>query len=154
MVSTPQGALDHKILRPIIAAGSTKLLTHNDDGSVVKLDTLAGSTVTLPKALGSGVSFHFIVSVLATSNSHVVKVGNTTDVMQGIILMNGDTAANACEAFAAAATDDTITLNRSTTGSVSLGEHVEVIDVDPGVWQVRGSVSATGAEATPFSATV
>jgi hypothetical protein len=154
MVHTPQGALDHKILRPIVAAGATKLLTYNDDGSVVKLDTLAGSIVTLPKAVGSGVSFLFIVSVLATSNSHIVKVGNTTDVMQGIILMNGDTAANAAEAFAAAATDDTITLNRTTTGSVTLGEHIEVMDVAPGVWQVRGAVSATGVEATPFSATV
>jgi hypothetical protein len=154
MTSTPHGAMDIKVLRPLIAAGSTKTLKYDDDGAVVKLDTAAGSVVTLPKAIGSGVSFLFVVTVLATSNSHIVKVGNTTDEMQGIILMNGDTAANAAEAFAAADNDDTITLNRTTTGSVTLGEHIEVIDIAAGVWQVRGSVSATGTEATPFSATV
>lgn len=154
MPTTPQNAWDIKVFKPTIAAGSTKTLTHQDDGALVKLDTLAGSTVTLPKAVGSMCSFLFVVTVLATSNSHIVKVGNTTDQIQGIILMNGDTAANAAEAFAAAANDDTITLNRTTTGSVTIGEHLELIDIAAGVWFVRGSVSATGAEATPFSATV
>lgn len=139
----------------IIPAGSTKTLGPHDREKLIKLDTLAGSVVTLPKALGSLSRFDFLVTVLATSNSHIVKVGNTTDVMRGIILGHRVDVGNAVLGFAAGATDDTVTLNRTTTGSVSLGEWLEFVDIASGIWHVRGVLSATGAAfATPFSATV
>ena len=123
-------------------------------GRIGNLDTLTGSTVTLPAAVGSGAKFKFRVSVLATSNSHIIKVANSVDVMQGIILAGGDTATTVINHWATAGTSDTITLNRTTTGSTQLGEWVELEDVAPGVWQVFGVVEQTGTEATPFSATV
>lgn len=138
-----------------IPAGSTKSLGPLDAEKVIRLDTLTGSVVTLPKAVGKGARYGFYVSVLATSNSHIVKVRDAVDVMRGIILGHRVDTGNAVLGFAAGATDDTVTLNRTTTGSVSLGEWLEFQDVASGIWHVKGFLSATGAAfATPFSATV
>jgi hypothetical protein len=139
-----------------VAAGATLSLTAaTHGGKVIAWDTAAGSIVTLPASSGSGVRFRFYVKTLATSNSHIVKVANATDVFVGLILGSRVDSGNAVLGFAAGATDDTITLNRTTTGSVSKGEWVEVEDVATGFWQVKGILSATGAAfATPFSATV
>lgn len=135
------------------AGGSSITLTAEDDERITLLDTAAGTTVTLPAASGSGVKFRFVISTVATTNSHIVKVANASDTMIGIILSLDDTGANAV-GFAAAATSDTITLNRSTTGSVSKGEYIEVEDIAANVWFVNGVISNTGTPATPFSATV
>lgn len=139
-----------------VGAGATKTLTvAANNKQTIKLDTLAGSVVTLPAATGSGARFLFLVTLLATSNSHIVKVANSTDVMIGIMSGVRVDSGNAVLAFPTVAASDTITLNRTTTGSVSLGEWFELEDVAAGFWSVRGVLSATGAAfATPFSATV
>lgn len=144
-----------KISSLTVAGGSSLTLTAaTHHGKIILLDTAAGTTVTLPAATGSGARFRFVVSVLATSNSHKIQVvGN--DTMQGIILGSRVDSGNAVLGFAAGATSDTITLNRTTTGSVSLGEWVEVVDIAADLWQVSGVLTATGAAfATPFSAAV
>src|SRR3989304_3873082 len=120
-----------------VAAGSTLTLTvasHNK--KVIKLDTAAGSTVTLPASTGSGALFRFIVTVIATSNNHIIKVANANDVMAGVIVSMDDTSANAV-AFAAGSTADTITLNRTTTGSVTKGEWIEIEDIAVNLWHVK-----------------
>jgi len=125
---------------------------HSD--KIICLDTATGSVCTLPAASGTGSVFRFVVSVLATSNSHVVKVANASDTIAGIVEMVDTDTAGTTTAFATAATSDTITLNRSTTGSVTIGEWLELIDVKANVWAVRGQLSNTASGATPFSATV
>lgn len=150
------GSALHRDSGYYVAAGSTLTLTVNDhDGKCIKLDTLAGSVVTLPAATGSGARFRFVVTVKATSNSHKIQVANANDTMQGIILTRDDTSDNA-QAFDADATAgaDTITLNRSTFGSVVKGEWIEVEDIAANVWQVTGLIANTGTAATPFSAAV
>lgn len=138
-----------------LAAGSTRSLGPLDHDKTVRFDTLTGSVVTLPAAIGKGLRVSAVVTVLATSNSHIIKVNNTTDVMRGIIMGTRVDVGNAVLGFAAGAADDTVTLNRTTTGSVSLGEWLEFYDIAAGVWHVRGMLSATGAAfATPFSSTV
>lgn len=137
-----------------VAAGGTKTLTPNDSGATIKLDTSTGSVVTLPAATGSGVEFRFLVSALAASNSHVIQVANASDVMIGGIVIADTDSSGAASSFFAGATSDTITLNRSTTGSVSLGEWIEIEDVVANKWAVRGLLSGTGTVATPFSAAV
>lgn len=139
-----------------IAAGATLALTEaTHDGRTILLNALAGSVVTLPAATGSMAKFGFLVSVLATSNSHIVKVANASDTMIGLISGTRVDSGNAVLGFAAQATSDTITLNRTTTGSVSPGEYFEVQDIAVNLWEVKGMLSATGAAfATPFSATV
>lgn len=147
---------DHRVLAAsrYVPGGSALTLdktTHG--GKTIQLDTLAGTTITLPAATGSGVRFNFCTSVIATSNSHVVKVGNTTDVMTGALAVV-DNADGTCTMFGTVAASDTITLNRSDTGSVKIGEYFWVEDVKAGYWSVGGTIVATGSEATPFSAAV
>lgn len=134
-----------------VAAGATKALTAANNNQTVKLDTLAGSAVTLPAATGSGARFKFLVTVLATSNSHVISAAGV-DVMIGMIAGARVDSSNAALIFAAQSTSNTITLNRTNTGSVTLGEWVDAEDVAAGIWEVTGSLTATGgAFATPFS---
>lgn len=142
-----------------LGAGSTLALTAANDKQTIKLDTVTGSVVTLPAATGSGVKFKFLVSAVATSNSHKVQVASNTDFMIGIISGVSDDPATvkgwiAANSGTVATNSDTITLNRSTTGSVSVGEYIEVEDVAASTWAVNGMISQTGTEATPFSAAV
>jgi hypothetical protein len=142
-----------------VAAGSTKTLTSANNNQTINLDTLTGSVVTLPAASGSGVKFKFLVTVLATSASHKIQVANASDFMIGMITTMSDDPATV-KAFAAAnsgtvsTNSDTITLNRSTTGSVVVGEWLEVEDVAANTWAVRGLTASTGTEASAFSAAV
>lgn len=134
-----------------VAAGSTRALTDAESRSTVLLDTATGSVVTLPAATGSGRTYRFIVSVLATTNSHIVKVGVASDIIIGVLGIVGSSST----AFAAnGTTHDGITLNRTTTGSVSKGEWFFLEDIASGVWHVRGYLTASGAPATPFGALV
>jgi hypothetical protein len=137
-------------------AGSTKTLVANDSGAVVELDTAAGSTVTLPAGSSSaiGTKFRFVVKTLATSNSHIIKVANASDIMVGGITTVDTDSSDAAATFATTSTSDTITLNRSTTGSVRTGEWIDVEYVATNRWAVHGFVFVTGTPATPFSATV
>jgi hypothetical protein len=142
-----------------VNAGATLTLTaaaHGGlpQGGIINLNNAAGSIVTLPAATGSGNIYRFRVSVLATSNSHIVKVANASDVMQGFAVIADTDTAGAASMFMTAATSDTITLNRSTTGSVSVGEYIEVEDVATNTFLVRAYISGNGVVATPFSATV
>lgn len=137
------------------AAGSTLTMNEKDHaGRTILLDTAAGSTVTLPASNGGGAVYRFVVSTLATSNSHIIKAASASDSMQGIIFSRDDTSDNAVAFAATAGTSDTITLNRSTTGSVTVGEYIEIVDIASGRFQVMGFVTNTGTPATQFSATV
>ncbi len=153
-------ALDNQALNnPVItnapiAAGATKTLTAAAHaGKTIKLDTAAGSVVTLPTSTGGGAVYKFLVTVTATSNSHVIKVGNATDEFRGFVVQDSDTA-TAPNIWWAADNDDTITLNRTTTGLAAQGEYFEIVDAVSGHYFVRGFSQASGTEATPFSATV
>lgn len=144
-----------------VAAGATKTLTAADNGKVILLDTAAGSVVTLPAATGSGITYRFLVTVIATSNSHKVQVANATDFMIGIATTVSDDAPPTVKGFAAAnsgtvaTNSDTITLNRTTTGSTVVGESFTLTDIVSATWQVRDFLTAsTGTEATPFTAAV
>jgi hypothetical protein len=138
----------------LVAAGGTLTMTEAAHaGKIIKLDTAAGSVVTLPTSTGGGAVYKFLVTVTATSNSHVIKVGNATDEMRGYVVQDSDTA-TAPNIWWAADNDDTITLNRTTTGLAAQGEYFELVDAVSGHFFVRGYSQASGTEATPFSATV
>lgn len=137
-----------------VAVGATLTVPTGKIFGVYQLDTLAGSVATLPAATGSTMRALFYVKTLATSVSHKIITSPLTDVFVGLIMGARTDSGNAVLGFAAASTDNTITLNRTTTGSVNKGEWVEVLDAASGIWQVRGMLSATGAAfATPFSHT-
>lgn len=112
----------------------------------------AALTFTLPAALGTGAKFKFMVSVVNTSN-YLIQVANATDTMDGSILALQD-AADTVVGWETAATSDTITLNGTTQGGVSIGDWVELQDIASGQWSVTGIVTASGTEVTMFSAAV
>lgn len=139
----------------LINAGATLSVTEaTHDGRTILLNSTGGSVCTLPAASGSGARFKFQVSVLATSASHIVKVASASDIIQGAVSIVDTDTAGTVTGFATAADSDTITLNRTTTGSVTMGEWLELEDMKTNVWAVRGVLTNTAAGATPFSATV
>ncbi|MCK5609076.1 hypothetical protein KAR91_44790 [Candidatus Pacearchaeota archaeon] len=140
---------------PVPAGGTLTLTRADHNGKTIVFDTAAGSVITLPAATGTGMKFRCVVSVLATSNSHVLKcVG--TDMMQGACGIIDTDTSDATIQFAALVGDtfDTITMNRTTTGLAAPGDYVEVEDIIAGVWAVRGLIRADGSVATPFSSAV
>lgn len=139
--------------RMVAAGGTLSVTVALHAGKIIKLDTAAGSVCTLPAAAGTGARFEFVTDTLATSNSHIVKVANGTDIMVGRATVI-DAADDSLTTFATTATSDTITFNRTTTGSVRIGERIQCIDVKAGYWAVEVVCVGTGGEATPFSATV
>ena len=144
--------------RAVVQAGSAISLDENvHSGRTILLDTAAGSTVTLPavSALNLGCRFRFQVSVTATSNSHIIKVANASDIIQGTIFgLSDDGTGGPVKGWEAGASDDTITLNRTTTGTAKVGHFIEVEAIKANTWAVHGFIAQSGTEATPFSATV
>lgn len=138
---------------PYMSAASSITLRRANSGRTIALDNLAGSTTTLPASTGSRDVFRFMITVVPTSNAIIIKVANSSDVMSGMIIEAG-AVAGAVSCFSTAPASDTITLNRSTTGAVILGEWIELEDIAANVWAVKGMTTTTGAAGTPFSATV
>ena len=137
---------------PISVTASTfSPLASQHSGAPIILNRAAGITVTLPAATGSGAKFFFIVGTTVTSNSDKIQVTGD-DVMVGTALFGQDSA-DTTVLWETASTSDTITLNGSTTGGIK-GDSIEVIDIAADTWWVRVVGSATGTEATCFSATV
>lgn len=138
----------------LVAAGGTLAMSQaSHEGKIICLDTAAGSVCTLPASTGGGAVYRFLVTVTATSNSHIIKVANASDEMRGYVVQDSDTA-TAPNIWWAADNDDTITLNRTTTGLAAQGEYFEIVDAVANHYYVRGYSQASGTEATPFSATV
>ncbi|MDP3740371.1 MAG: hypothetical protein Q8R02_23495 [Hyphomonadaceae bacterium] len=107
-------------------------------------------TFTLPAATGGGGRYRFVVDEVNTSNYVIAAVAGA-DVFRGVIMGNDGAAATTAWRWIAGATDDTVTLNGTTTGGVTRGDWVEFEDIAADGWAVRGSISQSGAEATPFS---
>lgn len=136
-----------------LSTATITLSAEKHDGCLLLLDRAAGVTVTLPKATGSGAKFEFAIKTLATSNSYIIKVGNTVDIMQGVIMALSDGSDNTI-GWETAADSDTITMNRTTQGTTKIGHKLVLEDIASGVWAVSGAISQSGTEATPFSAGV
>lgn len=135
-----------------LTASTLTVTADAHDLRTVTINRAAGSTITLPAATGSGAKFRFIVGTTVTSNGVIIKVANATDIMTGTALLLQDSA-DTVVGFETAADTDTITLDGSTTGGIK-GGVVEIEDIASGLFFVRVLGSATGTEATPFSATV
>lgn len=141
----------------MVTIQATDTLTHDEhDGRIILLDKSGTAvTLTLPDSEGSGCRFLFVVKTVNTSN-YVVKVASSSDIIVGSIT-SVDPGANPdyYTPFAANGTNhDTITLNGTTQGGSVVGDWFELVDIIDGKWWVRGIVTASGNEATPFSSAV
>ena len=77
-----QGPIDKVVLDATTLAVTRALHA----GKVICFNHLAGTTVTLPAATGSGDVYTFLTTRVPTSNSNIVKVANSTDVIAGSLV--------------------------------------------------------------------
>lgn len=139
--------------RVVDATAATLTVTKDaHEGRAVTLNRAAGIAVTLPAATGSGDTYGFYVGTTITSNSTTIKVANASDTMVGMVHL-ATTTLGAPSSEAAGGTDDTITMNGTTTGGI-VGSYVVVEDIAENVWRINGDLVGSGTLATPLSATV
>lgn len=115
-------------------------------------DRASGITATLPAASGTGNIYRFFVKTTITSGALAIQVANSSDVMQGLAQVAQD-AGDTTVTFETTSTSDTISMNGTTTGGIR-GDFIELEDAQTNLWRVNARLSATGTEATPFSAAV
>jgi hypothetical protein len=141
-----------------IAANGASLTVTADlhAGKVIQFGKTDGTTVTLPAATGTGNIYRFVIGVTATSAANIIKVANTTDVMNGSVCLQQDTDADGTlKMWRADVGDDTMTFaGAAGTGGI-VGGYIECVDYKAGFWSCRAfTQSGGGSEVTPFSATV
>lgn len=141
--------------RQTTAAGSALTVTRQAHlGKTILLDTAAGSTITLPAATGTGDTYRFVVTTSVTSNNHIIKVANTSDTMIGTVTgTSGAAIGTSVIGDSAAGTDDTLTMNGTTSGGL-IGSWFELTDVATNVWHIAGSNAYSGNAVALFSAAV
>jgi len=151
-VSTFKGGLNVREDSKTVTDATVSITKDLHSGRVVKLDRAAGVTATLPASTGKGDKYRFYVATTVTSNADIIQVANSSDTMVGQITMGNTTGGNGWQE-AAGGTDDTITMNGTTTGGIA-GSYIEVEDIAENVWRVSGHVIGSGTLAALFSAAV
>ena len=137
----------------IISVGGT--LASNIVLTLPAINTSANPTTSGPgqdpsTANNQGVVYTiWVPTTIATSS---LKIGtNGTNKFIGSITMNDvDTDGAALVGFSAAASNDFINLNGSTTGGVA-GSWIEIFAIATNKYMVNGTVLGTGSVATPFA---
>lgn len=122
------------------------------DKKFITLNRAEGIAITLPAAAGTGALYRFFISTTISGGSTTITVANSSDTMMGHAVIQTDTA-DAPLMFVAGATDNTITMDGSTTGGLK-GACIVIRDVAENLFHVEMHSAATGNEASPFSATV
>ena len=122
-------------------------------GRTTFLSLLAGYTVTLPAAIGSGIIYRFHIGIVRTSGNYIINCSPTTDNFEGsAVLIDTDSPDNEATGFVTTGSDDNrITMNATTTGGLTIGDYLELLDAASGVWHVRAVLTGSGSIATPFS---
>lgn len=136
----------------LTVTADTTLEAAEHGGRMVVVNKADGAAITLPASTGSGVVFRLLLGTTVTSNSTTVKAANGDDTMIGVV-HTATTTAGAGLHEAAGGTDDTITMNGTTTGGIK-GSYIELEDAVENEWRVKGELVGSGTLATSLSATV
>ena len=149
---TPSAAEINKLkvsTRIVALAVSTGITEAVHEGKSLVLGG-AGSarTMTLPAATGGGGIYKFMVGAVNTSNYVITRAGS--DVIKGGLIFASDNASNAVLGFETTSAT-TITLNGTTSGGAAVGDTLILEDCASATWCVRGVVTESGSETTPFS---
>jgi len=155
----------------IVSITSSTTLTPEDHGgriisvggslaSAVTLTLATISAATNPTTSGPGQDPNtlnnqgvvYTIWVPTTISTSSLKIGTDgTDKFVGTIVMNDvDTDGAALVGFSAAAANDFINLNGTTTGGVA-GSWVQIFAIAALKYMVKGTVLGTGTVATPFA---
>lgn len=137
-------------LAPITVTAAVTLDRDVHAGTVVNVNNTTGFIITLPASSGGGDVYELFYIATIGSGSGVVRVANSTDIMQGVVHLTTDIAGTS---LPTASTTDTITMNGTTTGGVK-GTWLRFKDASSGIWRLEGGIVCTSTEATPFSAAV
>jgi hypothetical protein len=139
--------------RVVSATAATLTVTEAlHDGKTILMDRSGGIAITLPAATASGMRLRFVVGSVSTTG-YVISSVVGTDLMEGVIIgaSTTDSGTDAARTWLSGATDDTITLNGTTKGGAAVGDWIELEDLSATGWYVRGMITQSGVEATPFS---
>lgn len=135
-----------------IGVGATKTAARTN-GGIYALDTAAGSVLTLPAALGSGLVLDAYVSVSATSNAHKILASPVTDVLIG--RATGSVAAGTTLQFSALVSTGAHSIQMPFSGTQPSGgiqgDVFHFRDVAAGVWLVEATYESGTTSTTPFS---
>ena len=162
-VKSLAGFISAGVSNSVTTAVGKTLTVANDAGKQIYYTSVSTATFTLPavntsspsdptdpnQANNYGAAFEFVLSTTVTGN-FIVKVANSSDTMVGTAILGSGTTALV---FSTATASDTITLSGTTTGGVG-GASVKATVVGENRYKVEVVSGATGAVATPFSATV
>ena len=162
-VKSLAGFISAGVSNSVTTAVGKTLTVANDAGKQIYYTSVATATFTLPavntsspsdptdpnQANNYGAAFEFVLSTTVTGN-FIVKVANSSDTMVGTAILGSGTTALV---FSTATASDTITLSGTTTGGVG-GATISATVVGANRYKVNVVSGATGAVATPFSATV
>ena len=162
-VKSLAGFISAGVSNSVTTAVGKTLTVANDAGKQIYYTSVATATFTLPAVNTSspsdptdpnqsnnyGATFEFVLSTTVTGN-FIVKVANSSDTMVGTAILGSGTTALV---FSTATASDTITLSGTTTGGVG-GATISATVVGANRYKVNVVSGATGAVATPFSATV
>lgn len=137
---------------PPTAGGASITVTAAKAGQVIKLDTAAGTTVTLPAATGTGNHYFMAVTVAATSNAHKILAASSSDNITGIMVGQN---ANTNKSFQCLTSSGIHSIQMPFAGTQPSGglqgDSFEFIDVGTNLWFVRGTYSAGTTPTTPCS---
>lgn len=141
------------INQPLVTSTASSLTldptTHG--GAIVVLNPAAGVAVTLPAATGTEDVYRILIGTTVGASS-TIKVAGTSDTYVGWV-SSATTTAGAGLHEAAGGTDDTITMNGTTTGGI-VGSYLEFTDYASGKWLVKALLVGSGSLATTLSASV
>ena len=163
-VKSLAGFISAGVSNSVTTAVGKTLTVANDAGKQIYYTSVSTATFTLPavntsspsdptdpnQANNYGATYNFVLSTTVTG-SFIVKVANASDTIVGTAIIGEGTTSMAV--FSTATASDTITLNGTTTGGVG-GASVKATVVGANRYKVEVESGATGALATPFSATV
>ena len=157
------GFISSGVSNSVTTAVGATLDVANYAGKQIYYTSTATATFTLPavntttpsdptdpnQSNNYGATYDFVLSTTVTGN-FVVQVANASDTIVGTAILGSGTTALV---FSTATASDTITLSGTTTGGVG-GATITATVVGANRYKVNVVSGATGAVATPFSATV
>ena len=139
-----------------VTDGTVSLTAAAHANRIVTLNRLAGVTVTLPAATGTGDTYTIVIGTAATSNANIIETSATTEHMAGIAIAADDDTegAGTAHVWNCETSDDTITMDGTATGG-KVGDIITIKDYAATIFNVTALLTQSGgSEVTPFSAAV
>lgn len=132
-----------------IAVGASA--TASGGSGTYLLNAVAGSTLTLPAATGTGNQYRVLVTATTTSNAHKILAASSSDFINGISY--GFTGSTAKVFASAAATNHSIQMpfTGSQPSGGFIGDWFEVTDSATNLWTISGFYQAGTTPTTPYS---